>query len=82
MVRYKFYLGIEYIIMTSYCVRCRKKTGDVSPHMTHAKNGRNMLKAKCATCHGNKSEFVSGTARKGKRKAGGNILSTLAGLFL
>ena len=44
--------------MPAYCVKCRKKTPDVSP-VQATKNGRLMIKSACDTCGSKKSEFIS-----------------------
>lgn len=41
-----------------YCVKCRKKTGNVNPHMAETKNGRKMVKCECADCGTRKCLFV------------------------
>ena len=43
-----------------YCVKCRSKTPSVSPHAVKSKNGRSMVKAKCAKCGTTKCMFVKG----------------------
>lgn len=41
-----------------YCVKCRKKTGNVNPHMAETKNGRKMVKCECSVCGTRKCLFV------------------------
>jgi len=52
--------------MRSYCVKQRKVTECVPGSETYirTKNGRNMMKCKCAECGITKTKFVKGT--KGK----------------
>ena len=55
--------------MKSYCVKQRKQTECVpgSERVVQARNGRAMMKCKCAECGITKTKFVpSGTGRKGK----------------
>jgi len=53
--------------MKSYCVRQRKQTECVPGSETYVKtrNGRNMIKCKCAECGITKTKFVKGTDGKG-----------------
>jgi hypothetical protein len=41
-----------------YCVKCRRKTGNISPHLTETKNNRKMVKCECADCGTTKCLFV------------------------
>ncbi len=68
--------------MSSYCVKCHKFTANVSPHMVKPKNNRNMVRSKCGTCHGSKSQFVSGSASKGRKKAGAGFFGDIASFFI
>ena len=55
--------------MKSYCVKQRKQTECVpgSERIVQARNGRAMMKCKCAECGITKTKFVSsGTGRRGK----------------
>jgi hypothetical protein len=77
--------------MSLYCVKCRKKTGDVNPRLVKSKNGRAMLKAQCSVCGTQKNQFVSAAAaragpqtgqggrKRGKQMQGDGILDTLFG---
>ncbi|OJV15189.1 MAG: hypothetical protein BGO27_03560 [Alphaproteobacteria bacterium 33-17] len=51
--------------MSSYCVKCKKKTKNVGGKIETAKNGQRMLKSKCAVCGTKKVEFIS-------KQSGGN----------
>jgi len=53
--------------MRSYCVKQRKQTECVPGSETdvRTKNGRNMMKSKCAKCGITKTKFVKGTSGKG-----------------
>ena len=44
---------------SSYCMRCKVKTGDVNSYHEMSANGRKMRKSSCANCGGNKTTFVS-----------------------
>ena len=46
--------------MISYCLVCKKRTDTLNPKQFKAKNGRNMIKGKCAVCGKNKSITVKG----------------------
>ena len=53
--------------MKTYCVKQRKQTECVPGRETYAmaRNGRRMLKCKCAECGITKTRFVKGTSGKG-----------------
>ena len=57
--------------MKSYCVKQKKQTECVpkSEQYTKAKNGRLMMKCKCAECGITKTRFVKQTAKSGNGKA-------------
>lgn len=44
--------------MDSYCVKCRRSTKTLEPRLTTAKNGRKMMKGKCAICNSGKCRFL------------------------
>ena len=56
--------------MKTYCVKQRKQTECVPGSETYVrtKNGRSMMKCKCAECGIAKTKFVKGTAGKGLTK--------------
>ena len=53
--------------MKTYCVKQRKRTECVPGSETYAmaRNGRSMMKCKCAECGTTKTRFVKGTTGKG-----------------
>ena len=53
--------------MKTYCVKQRKQTECVPGSETYsmARNGRRMMKCKCAECGITKTRFVKGTTGKG-----------------
>lgn len=53
--------------MRSYCVKQRKQTECVRGSETYVttRNGRKMMKCKCAECGITKTKFVKGTMGKG-----------------
>ena len=55
--------------MKSYCVKQRKQTECLSGSETYAiaRNGRRMMKCKCAECGITKTRFVKGTTGKGTK---------------
>ena len=44
--------------MLSYCLKCRKNTGNKNPEIVKTKNGRIMLLTKCAMCNSKKSKLL------------------------
>ena len=50
----------------SYCIKEKKVTENINPEYVRAKNGRLMLRTKCASCGITKTRFV-------KESEGGNI---------
>ena len=58
--------------MRSFCVKQRKQTECVPGSETYirTKNGRSMMKCKCAECEITKTKFVKGTAGKGTKGKG------------
>ena len=59
--------------MKTYCVKQKKKTDSMpgSERRDFAKNGRPMIKSKCAECGITKVTFVKGAG--GKKKAGRSL---------
>ena len=64
--------------MDVYCVKEKRFTPNVvgSEKITTAKNGRRLLKAKCASCGITKTRFVSDGVR-GLPREGGNFLDSI-----
>ena len=44
--------------MESYCLKCKKNTGNIDPKVSSASNGRVMILSKCAICGCKKSRFI------------------------
>ena len=44
--------------MKTYCVKCRKDTGDIDSKMVRTKNNRLIMQSKCSVCGIKKSRFV------------------------
>ena len=44
--------------MTSYCLKCRKDTGNINPRVSNTRNGRKTILSKCAICGSKKSRFI------------------------
>jgi len=53
-----------------YCVKCKSKTESIDLQRAVSKNGRHMLRGKCAVCKTTKTQFVS-------MKNGGDLVSLL-----
>lgn len=62
--------------MSTYCLRCKRKTGDGMPNPTKTANNRVAMKSTCNDCGCNKSRFLS----MNEVKEGG-FLGLLGSLF-
>ena len=51
--------------MKSFCLKCRKNTGNISPRVSKTSNGRTMILSKCAMCGSKKSRFIENQEAKG-----------------
>ena len=56
--------------MSSYCLKCRKKTKSINPRVSKTNNGKTMMLSKCAICGSKKSRFI-------KKQEASGILSNL-----
>ena len=56
--------------MKTYCVSCKKDTGNKNPKVFKTKNGRLMLRSICSVCGNKKSRFIS-------KNKGSRLLSSL-----
>ena len=45
--------------MNTYCLSCKKDTGNISPKVIKTKNNRKMMLSRCSICNNKKSTFVS-----------------------
>ena len=51
--------------MKTYCVKCKKDTGNTDPKIFKAKNNRLIMQSKCSVCKNEKSRFVKEQDAKG-----------------
>ena len=51
--------------MKTYCVKCRKNTGNLNSKIFKTKSGRLLMQSKCADCRIKKSRFVKEQEAKG-----------------
>ena len=51
--------------MKSYCLNCRKDTGNINPRVSKTSNNRTMASSKCAKCESIKSRFIKNQEAKG-----------------
>ena len=51
--------------MKTYCVKCRKDTGNIDPNMVRTKNNRLIMQSKFSVCRIKKSRFVKEQEAKG-----------------
>ena len=45
--------------MNTYCLSCKKDTGNINPKAIKTKNNRKMMLSRCSICNNKKSTFVS-----------------------
>ena len=45
--------------MNTYCLVCKKYTGNINPKVIKIKNNRKMMLARCSICNNKKSTFIS-----------------------
>ena len=45
--------------MNTYCLSCKKDTGNIDPKVIKTKNNRKMMLSKCSICNNKNSTFVS-----------------------
>ena len=50
--------------MKSYCLKCRKDTGNVNPRISKTSTDRKMVLSKCAICGSKKSRFIKNQEAK------------------
>ena len=51
--------------MNSYCLKCKKDTGNINPRVSNTSNGKTVLLSKCAKCGSKKSRFIRNQEAKG-----------------
>ena len=51
--------------MNTYCVKCRKDTGNIDPKIVRTKNNRLVMQSKCSVCGIKKSRFLKEQEAKG-----------------
>ena len=45
--------------MNTYCLVCKKYTGNINPQVIKTKNNRKMMLSRCSDCNNKKSTFIS-----------------------
>ena len=50
--------------MKSYCLKCRKDTGNINAKFSKTSNNRTMILSKCAICSSEKSRFIKNQEAK------------------
>ena len=53
-----------FIILKSYCLKCRKDTENINPRVSKTSNNRTMILSKCAKCGSKKSRFIKNQEAK------------------
>ena len=44
--------------MNTYCLVCKKYTGNINPKVIKTKNNRKMMLSRCSICNNKKSTFI------------------------
>ena len=45
--------------MNTYCLVCKKYTGNINPKVIKTKNNRKMMSSRCSICNNKKPKFIS-----------------------
>ena len=45
--------------MNTYCLSCKKYTGNINPKVIKTKNNRKMMLSRCSICNSKKPTFIS-----------------------
>ena len=59
--------------MKSYCLKCRRNTGNKNPRVSKTSNGKTMVLSKCAICGSKTSRFIENQEEKDVRKLLSNV---------
>ena len=51
--------------MNTYCLKCKKNTGNTDSKMFKTKNNRLLMQSKCSVCETKKSRFITEQDAKG-----------------
>ena len=51
--------------MESYCLKCKKHTKNIDPHVSSTSNSKLMILSKCAIWNSKKSKFINKQEAKG-----------------
>ena len=51
--------------MKTYCLKCKKDTGNIDPKIFKTTNNRLIMQSKCSNCKNKKSRFVKEQEAKG-----------------
>ena len=49
----------------SYCLKCKKHTGNINPKVYSTSDGKVMILSKCGVCNSKKSKFIDKQEAKG-----------------
>ena len=51
--------------MKTYCLKCKKHTGNIDSKIVRTNNNRILMQSKCSVCKNKKSRFVKEQEQKG-----------------
>ena len=63
--------------MNTYCLSCKKDTGNIDPKVIKTKNNKKMILSRCSICNNKKSTFTAGPSSSERISQGSGIFNSL-----
>ena len=63
--------------MNTYCLSCKKDTGNIDPKVIKTKNNKKMILSRCSICNNKKSTFTAGPSSSERISQGSGIFYSL-----
>ena len=63
--------------MNTYCLSCKKDTGNIDPKVITTKNNRKMMLSRCSICNNKKSTFTAGPSSLERISQGSGLFDSL-----
>ena len=61
----------------TYCLSCKKNTGNINPKVVKTKNNRKIMLSRCSICNNKKSTFTAGPSSLERISQGSGIFDSL-----